>query len=76
LKHWSNVCRRRGRRFRVLDSVHSSFKHMRLNGNGNLAQFDHAVFGRVVWLFDYNALLLNRFRPILLEDAFANPFLP
>jgi hypothetical protein len=61
-------------RLGVLDAIHGHLKHVRFHRYRNLPDLDHAVLGWVVGFFDDNALLLGRFRPVFLEDAFADPF--
>ncbi len=46
---------------------------MRLDGNGDLANLGHALLGRVIRLFDEDALLLGRLRVVLFEDALHCP---
>lgn len=63
------------RRFRVFDSVHSSFENVRLDSNRNLTELGHAIFRGVVGVLFDDAFPLRGFSPILLKDAFVSPFL-
>lgn len=61
-------------RFRVLDDVHSRLDDVRFNGDGDGADFGHALLGRVLGIFDKNALTFVRLCPVLGEEAVAYPF--
>lgn len=48
---------------------------MRFEGYGDLSDFGHAIFGRILGVLLDDALLLDRFSPILFEEAIADPSL-
>ena len=62
-------------RIRVLDSIHRSFEDVWLNGNRACSQLRHRVLGRIIRRLFCSTLSLHRLRPVLLENALAQPFL-
>jgi hypothetical protein len=66
------VCRTR---VRVLDSIHRSFKDVRLDSDRACSQLRHRLFRGIVGRLFCIALSLHRLRPVLLEYALAQPFL-
>lgn len=60
----------------VLDHIHSSFYHVRLDGDGNGADLGHAVLGGVLRVLIQNTLALVRLRPVFGEETVADPFIP
>jgi hypothetical protein len=67
--------RERGWWFRVFDGIHGGLEDVRLDCDGDLTEFDHALLGRVVGLLDDNTLPLDGLRPIFFKDALAYPSL-
>ena len=62
------------RRLLILHGVHGRLEHVRLDRDENVAQLYHAVLWRVVRVLDDDTLALDRLRPVLLEEAVADPF--
>jgi hypothetical protein len=48
---------------------------MRLDSDGDLADFGHGVLGWIIRILFYNALSLGGFGPVLFEYAVVDPFL-
>lgn len=70
LRRWRHWCSRR----RILYSPHLSLENVRFNSDRAGPQLRHRVFRRVLRHFRIGLILRCRLRPVLLEDALAEPF--
>lgn len=61
--------------FGILNGVHSSFEDMGFDGDGDLANFSHAILRRIVRLFLNYSFPFRWLRPVFLEYALVGPYL-
>ena len=61
-------------RLRGLYNVHRGLNKMRLNVDGYMANFGHAIFGRVLGVLLQDTFAFVRLRPVLFEKTLVNPF--
>lgn len=65
---------RRG--LQCFDDVHGRLDDMGFDIDRNISDLGHAVFRWVLRVFLQNSFALVWFRPIFLEQAFVDPFMP
>lgn len=59
----------------VFDGIHGGFEVMGFERYGDLADFGHALLGRVLWVFLNHALFLGGFSVVFFEETVADPSL-